>query len=388
MRTPTDLEPIHGSGMRLRRRSALLPGALLSGALLSIAPTATLAQDAAPTIDQLRASAAAARESNDIPQAIKLYSQALQTDPTWADGWRYLGMLDYGQSAYPEARDAVTHFIDLRPQVGLGRALRGLCEFETGDYAQSLKDIQDGLALGAGSDPRNVPLLRSREALLLTRASMFEAALKSYALLPKDAAPDQDTLIAIGLAGLRVPMLPQEVADGQKDLYAAAGRAAFEFMSGNEDSAASSFEALFKRYPTAPNAHFLYGYLAQQSDPRRAIAEFKKELTITPKNLLATELLAWTLLMQGAVEQALPYAEAAGAEQPNSAVALVVLGRALVENGELREGIGDLREALQIDPANVEAHIALAEAFSLSGRDEDAWREREETLRETGRGTD
>ena len=58
----------------------------------------------------LVAQASAARMQNDVPRAIDLYSQALQQNPKWADGWWFLGSLQYGAGEYIPARDALSRY--------------------------------------------------------------------------------------------------------------------------------------------------------------------------------------------------------------------------------------------------------------------------------------
>jgi predicted Zn-dependent protease len=73
---------------------------------------------------------------------------------------------------------------------------------------------------------------------------------------------------------------------------------------------------------------------------------------------------------------ALAYAEKAKSAMPASSAAQLVLGRALVETGDLKDGLGMLEKELQVGPDNLEIHYALARAYSKSGRKEDARRER------------
>lgn len=74
-------------------------------------------------------------------------------------------------------------------------------------------------------------------------------------------------------------------------------------------------------------------------------------------------------------------------ETPEAAGGQIVLGRSLVKLGELKEGTAHLERALQSDPENLEVHIALAEAYSRSGRSEDAQRERSTSLKLAQNGT-
>lgn len=358
-----------------RRRQLRHCRAAPSVLALALLTTLAAAQSSPASFDSLTQGATAAREQGDLPRAIDLYRQAVEINPKWQDGWWFLGSLQYGTNAYAPARDALTHYIDLAGTPGPALALRGLCEFETGEYPQALQDIERGLSLGAANRPRNEQILRYHEAMLLTREGKFEDALRSYAFLAQSTT-NPELLLGAGLAGLRTPVLPKDVAAGQQDLYMAAGSAALRFMAGGNQNAQQAFEELFQRFPTAANAHYLYGYLLFPTDPDQGVAEFKRELEIAPSNGVASAMLAWAFLLQNDPVQALPYAQKSATEQPMLSLAQLVLGRALVETGNVPNGLEHLEKALQLDPMNLEVHLALAKAYSKSGRNEDARHER------------
>jgi tetratricopeptide (TPR) repeat protein len=323
----------------------------------------------------------AARDANDLPGAIALYQQALKLNSQWPDGWWFLGSLQYGTGAYADAKDALSHYLELTPNAAPALAMRGLCEFEIGDYPSSLKDIQRALALGAANQPRNEKILRYHESLLLTRTGGFEDALRSYAFFTHDDDSNPELLLAIGLAGLRTPLLPREVRPDQQELYIGAGKAAFDFMRKDTDAAGTEFQRLFERVPAVPNAHYLYGFLLYAIDPDQAVVEFKKELEVNPSNAAAEVMLAWIPLThipftQNDGSEALPHARKAVAEDPALPSAQLVLGRALTEMGDTKDGIEHLEATMQLQPDNLEVHLALAKAYSKSGRKEDARRER------------
>ena len=333
------------------------------------------AQEHAQGFAELVAQATAAREQNDVPAAVELYGQAVQVNPKWADGWWYLGSLQYGAGSYSDARDALSRFIELTPNAGAAQALRGLCEFETGEYSRSLKDIQSGLSLGAANQPRNERILRYHEAQLLARAGRFEEALRSYAFLAQGQALEPELLVAVGLAGLHKPLLPKETKNEDQELYRAAGNAALRWMAGDQ-KAQPAFQELFQRFPTTANLHYLYGYLMFATDPDQALAEFRRELEVTPANSAAQVMLAWGSLMRNNPAEALPFARKAEAADPSLPAAQLVLGRSLLETGDTNGGTEHLKQALQLEPGNLEIHLALAKAYSKSGREQDARRER------------
>jgi tetratricopeptide (TPR) repeat protein len=326
--------------------------------------------------DNVVQKAITARNRDDLPQAVTLYSQAVRLHPEWPEGWWFLGSLQYESEAYAQARDALTHYIELAPDAGPAWALRGLSEFETGEYRESLADLRRGLSLGAGKQPRDEKILRYHVALLLTRNGNFEGALQEYASLARSKVPNPELLVAIGLAGLRIPLLPGQLEADKHELLATAGNAAFLYMSGDEKAAQQQFQKLFQRFPAAANAHYLYGYLLLSTDPDQATNEFSRELEISPSNAPAQLMVAWDSLMRNDFGTALTYAEKAVAEEPKLPVAQLVLGRALLETGDVKAGTEVLEKELQVEPENLEIHFGLAKAYSKSGRKEDARRER------------
>jgi tetratricopeptide (TPR) repeat protein len=341
-------------------------------------PLWATAQTNPSSFDSVVLDATAARERDDVPRAIALYSEALRLKPEWPDGWWFLGSLQYQAEAYAAGRDALTHYIALVPDGGPAWALRGLCEFETAEYAKSLTDLQRGLSFGAARQSSDENFLRFHEALLLTRSGNFERALQDYALLARRMSPNPEFLAGIGLAGLRTPLLPQELRTDKRDLFIAAGHAAFLFLSGDETGAQPEFQDLFRRFPTAANVHYLYGYLLFPTDADGAFTEFRRELEITPSNSNAAveQMLAWDSLLRNQFPEALAHAEKALAEEPSLTLARLVQGRALVETGHLKDGLALLEKESQLEPDNLEIHLALAKAYSKSGRKEEARRER------------
>src|SRR5881394_48226 len=69
------------------------------------------AQNSSPSFEEVAAEADAARDANEIPRAIELYTQALQLNAKWEDGWWSLGILQHGSGAYEAAVDALSHLL-------------------------------------------------------------------------------------------------------------------------------------------------------------------------------------------------------------------------------------------------------------------------------------
>lgn len=347
---------------------------LFLATLCNIIPV--VAQQAAGDFDAIVASANAARDQGNTAAAVQLYSQAVALNPQWLDGWWFLGVLQYGANQFAPARDALSHFIELKPNASAALALRGLCEFETGQFPESLGDIQHGITLGAAAQPRNAEILLYHEAQLLTRLGYFEEAIGKYTNFVKQGKTNPELTTAIGLAGLRMPVFPQDADPAQAQLIAMTGSAAAKMMGGDVDGGGQAFQEIFARYPKSPNLHYLYGYLIFATQPDAAIAQFQQELTLSPNSAVVNAMLAWAYGIQGNYTDALPIAQKAIAEDPALTMGQMVLGRSMVEAGDTTEALPHLEKVLQSEPSNLEAHLTLAKAYSRLGRKDEARRER------------
>lgn len=360
--------------------------ALAGGAGASAQQPAAGAAGASAT-ERLMEQASAARESNDVPRAIALYRQATQVDPQYADAWWFLGFLSYAADDYAGARSALSHFIDLKPPAGPAMALRGLCEFETRDYEASLADIDQAIALGAANQPRNEQILRTHQGLLLTRAGKFERAMQSYLLLAHEGVNTPAVTLGLGMAGLRIAALPEELPVERQEVALAAGEAALQVVSAPPAAAgagaspgAEAFAAFFARYPTEPEAHYLYGYLLFAAEPEAAVAQFEQELAVdrpaSHASAPAHAMVAWAALMRGDPQAALGPASDAVSADATLPLGQLVLGRALLETGASAAGTQHLEMARKLEPDNLETHLALARAYSTTNHPDEARRER------------
>jgi tetratricopeptide (TPR) repeat protein len=330
----------------------------------------------ASSFDDLAARASAAREANDIPQALELYKQALQLNPKWEEGWWFAGSLLYDADHYAEGREALAHVVQLDPKAGPAWGLLGLCEFETHDYAAALKDISRSLEIDSSIEPQMEGVLRFHQAVLLTRTGAFDKAVDAYGWFVRKGVRNASVISGIGLAALRTSLVPEEIPAAQQDLYSNAGQAAYLTIAGDYPQAERILQQLLERYPNAQYVHYMHGRFLLAANPELAIQELRRELDVNPKSAAASAMLAWALLERDDAAGALPFAQRAVREDPNFEVAQYVFGRSLAEQGQVNPGIEHLERAEKLDPANVQAHISLATAYSKAGRPQDARRER------------
>jgi len=324
----------------------------------------------AATFEELSRQAAAARDADQVPQAIDLYRQALQLKPDWSEGWFYLGTLDYDSDRYADAQPAFAEFVKLADKPA-GWAFLGLCEFETGGYTPAREHLQKALA--GGLAPEIEQVVRFHQALLLTRLGLFEQAWHWYKALVRRGIHDPTLIAGLGLNSLDKPMLPKETPPDQREFIAAVGRTAYAWMSGDKAAVEAAFHALLEAYPAAPGVHNLYATYLLGAHPEAAQPELRRELEVNPQSVEARALLALLLLQAGAASDAASYARRAAEDRPSSPLAQYAYGLTLADP---QEAAAHLEIAERLDPSNFEYHVALAHAYSRSGRNDDARRER------------
>lgn len=354
------------------------PAAVGCAALLALAANLApcIQAQQTPQFEELAAQAAAARDQQNVPAAIELYSRAVQAKPDWPEGWWYLTLLQYSANQYPGAVDAANHLLQLVPHAVPAMALRGLSEFEVADYQGSLRDLQMAVEHGAANDPHNEQIIRYRLALVLARAGQFQHALDQYKLLAQEKVSNPEILAGIGLAGMRATSFPSELRPEDRTLYESAGSAGYAFLAGESNEAEAIFGQLFTKYPATPNLHLFYGLLLFSHDPGLATVQLRSETTVAPDNVFARALLAFSLVLTGRYQEALPEAQRAYAADPTIVWSQLALGRSLGETGEVERGIELLMKVVEQDPNNMEAHVGLAALFARAGKREDAYRER------------
>ena len=325
----------------------------------------------------LQKQATEAREQNRPQDAIRLYRESVRQQPNWSEGWWYLGTLLYDQNSYAPARDALVRLVQLEPKAPPAAwALLGLCEFETKNYPESLLHLERSFFNEARDDPF-ARATRYHAALLLTKKAQFELALGRLAEISAPDTESADLIRAIGVAGLRMPILATGLPAAQQALADQVGRALFDGYVRREKDAELKYQALLTQYPGLPELHHLHGVALLTSDPPAAIAELKREIEISPRHVAARLQIAFEFLKQGDPAKALPYAREAVALEPNSFAAHAALGQALVDTDELAKGIVELEKARTLAPDSPETHRKLASAYTKAGRDKEATLARE-----------
>jgi len=321
--------------------------------------------------------AAAAQAKGDADQAIQNYQRALQLRPEWDDGRWNLAMLQYSAGHCPEAISELKISLERQSNVGTAWAVMGLCEFEMKDYKNALIHLQRGEQLGFGGSPEAIGLARYRLAVLENQNGQFESAMETLLPGTRSGTPAKEVEIALGMALLRMPALPEQVEPSKLALVQSTGEIAALLQNSKYDQAFPKLEVLLKQYTSVPFLHYAYGTaLAALSQFDEAEIQLRAELKISPESELAYISLASVALKQYRPAEALASAQRAVQLAPDSAEAHYVLGRACLDLGQNKLAVRELEQASKLAPGSPEVHFNLAKAYAKEKLSEKAEQER------------
>jgi tetratricopeptide (TPR) repeat protein len=328
--------------------------------------------------EKLSEAANSARTENRDVDAIHLYQEALKIRPDWQEGLWYLSTLLYQKEQFADSRDLLRLFVAGDPQAGPGWALLGMSEYQTREYTRALDHLQRAVSVGLSGRKDLTQSVLYFTAALLIRFERYDDSMNLLGPMSK-AGENSDLLVEpLGLAALRLPLLPQEIPPDRRDMIRTAGQSVLAVASQQQDEAEKLLSGMVAAYPNEAGVHFLYGAFLMDVRPDDGIREMKRELEISPSHLGARLRLAEEYLKEQQLNQALPLAEEAVKLDPASALAHMILGEVLVAEGEVGKGIGELETAREETPSRVRIHWDLLRAYTSAGRPADAKREKDE----------
>jgi tetratricopeptide (TPR) repeat protein len=341
----------------------------------------TTSRDASSDVsfEAIRSRAEEARTAGRLDEAIELYGRGIRMRPGWIEGHWYLGTAYYEVEKYPQCRNAFREVVRLQKENGAAWAFKGLCEFQLKNYRIALNDLNKAHGLTV-KDPKLILVSRYHRAILLTRFEQYERALQAYSAFSREGNADATVIEGMGIAVLRMPLLPADLPPERRDIVLLAGRASI--LAGTSGvEAEQAFEELVRRYGDTPNVHYLYGVYLLRDRPEQAIAQFHEELRISPNHASAMVQIAQELLKQRDLEAATRWANQAVHIAPRNFVARRVLGQIKLEANDLAGAITELETAVKLEPDSPSVHYTLARAYQRAGRSADAERERAEFTR-------
>jgi len=289
-------------------------------------------------LDSLRKKALEEAEAGKTDDAIRDYRRALQFEPDWKEGLWNLGMLQYSSDRFAEARSTFQKVVEVASSMGNAWSLLGLSEYETGDYDDALAHLEKAQFLGIKDDAEIVRVSSYHLGLLFIRAGEFKRASDLLLSTFGTGLTSPHAKIALGLALLRVPLLPGQLDPSREALVLAAGDAA---TAGDDEPV--RLAALTQTYPDVPYLHYAFGLaLAKAGNQKEALEQIRAETRISP----------------------------------DSPIPWIELSRLELRHGSVNESLKAARQAVRLSPENRDAHEALAQTLEAAGMGEQATAER------------
>jgi predicted Zn-dependent protease len=255
----------------------------------------------------------------------------------------------------------------------------------SGSFAQTTAEESDDLtAVGriVGTDINRIAaVVRYHSAILMTRMEQFESAYEALQQFVYQNNTSPKVVEALGLSILRMRYLPSEYPPAKREIVMLAGRAAYETAARRAENADRLYQELVSRYPDEATVHYAYGAFLMGSKPDLAVQQFQQELKKNPDHVPSLLQIGMEYLRQGRYQEALPLAERAHRLMPNFFTSRKVLGRVLLETGQVERAVQELEVGVQLKPEDPEMHFALSRAYARAGRKAEAERARREFLR-------
>lgn len=355
---------------------------LLVSLFLLFAVAAT-GQKSPQTFNELATKAQQAYEANRPEEAAQLYARAVKLRPAWTEGWWALGMLNYERDHYSECRDALTRMVKLDPSAAPGFALLGLCEFRTKQYDIALEHLKKAHMLVPVRESGG-PLLDMADyhlGLLLTRQGAFEVAQEVLVRVALKVRNNPEMMFGTGLTSLRMPILPSEVPENQRDLVTMAGKTFWDLATQPPAEAEADFAALVAKYPNVPNVHYFYGTYLAARHPEQCAPEFQQELRVSPDSVPARVQLALRYIVEMKLDDASKLAREAVAQSPDSVGAQLALAETFRAKGDDQAALAAYLQAQKLDPVSPKIRLYLVNAYRALGRIDDMRREQSEYRR-------
>jgi tetratricopeptide (TPR) repeat protein len=356
------------AGLKRTARGALLVAVLRLMAGLAHAQTA-----AAPSFDDVAQRAQAALQVRPA-EAVKLYRQAVEMRPGWAEGWFYLGASLYDLERYAESRDAFRQEVKLAPRMAPGWAFLGMAESQLNDPQHALADIRHGEDLGIRGNHEFETAVRLKAAALLLHDQAFDEALLQLQPLADGTENSPAVSDTMGLCALAIPHTMEELTEEQRAVVRMAGIAAWALVSHRPEDAESAYRQLLERYPNAPGVHYAHSLYLMETDLAAALQELEIEARNTPKHWPALILMSTLRSRQGSPELAIESLRQAMKLVPARYLWLchAEMGRAYLTSNNATAAVSEIEIALRLEPGNAQVHYLMAQAYRRAGRKEDA----------------
>jgi tetratricopeptide (TPR) repeat protein len=316
-------------------------------------------QDSPPVL--LERFTASDRAAN-IPEFVSLRPDAIaQIREEFLDAYSFLraGSANDRTGDHRGAARAYRRGLELDPENADLRNALGWALFQQGKSTEAIGEYERAVA----ADPKHVKAHNNLALAFVELGELEKAALhyrKALEVEPK-AEVYSDLGFVLDQDGKTEEAIEQyrKALDLEPKCAPAHFNLAVALVREDElEEAAVHYRAALQVKPKAETYNGLGFVLSRQGRVEEAIAQFREAIKANPRYVAAYNNLAETLLEQGKLEEAVFYYKGSLREKPSAAVHND-LGVVLLRQGRTEEAIGQLREAIAIDPRHAGAQRNL-----------------------------
>lgn len=270
-------------------------------------------------------------------EAAYAYRRAIALNPTLSGIQLNLGLAEFKQGHFQGAIAPFRAALVSDPNSLQARMLLGFSYYGAGKFADGVKHLQ----LAARSDPTNTELHQVLAQSCLW-AKQYSCALDEFR---KILEQNPDSSAAHVLTG--------QALDGL----------------GKTPEAIAEFQAAAKTAPREPNVHFGLGYLYWKSHQYdEAQREFENELSVDPSHAQSLAYLGDIEMKRSNPETALALIGKATKLKDDIRIAYLDKGAILAQQKRYDEAVAALRRAVELDPAEPDAHYRLGHVYQDMGK--------------------
>ncbi|MCI0387416.1 MAG: tetratricopeptide repeat protein [Acidobacteria bacterium] len=327
-----------------------------------------LAMQTTPELNQRVEAGLRAKRAGDLDAAILEFKRVVELAPNLAAAHANLGAVYFEKKDYDSAIPSLRKALELNPDLPGVHSMLGVALLTRGYASQAIPHLEKSQS----DDLLGVALLESGRA--------GESIDKLEVALEKRPG-DPDLLYYLSQAYGRLSkqmfdLLTERSPDSARRQQML-GEA--QAVAGNRDAAEKHFRAALEKRADFHGVHLALGELYLGSgDYENAEREFREEVRLLPGSALAAYKLGAVLLNRGQVREAIAELKRANELQPEMPEILLEFGKAAAAAGEFALSEKLFRQILALEQRSElaeAAHFQLAQIYRRMGRAADAERE-------------
>lgn len=312
-----------------------------------------------------------ASQAGDAARAVALLEDGLKVDPAWKYGLSQAGLLLYQSEKYEAARSYLIRLTTTDSGNGAAWALLGMCEFQLGDYPNTIAHVERAARLGIHAPEAFQNEAGINLATAYAGVGDFDAAIEllGHLTLMDDEGRREQVVTAFGFAAAH-QSLKAQLSEEESAVLHRIGEAYYLGALRKLAEARAVFENLFKSYPKATALHYIYAnLLLSWGEDAAAAHEFHTELANDPDSYPARLGLAFLTVKQteDLEPDGLRLAQEAARMHPEQYQPHFYFGQLLLRHDRAQEALGELQQARRLSPNSSDVRWALAKAYRATG---------------------